>query len=167
MAGRKKGGNTAALVRELAEPIAARFGCQLWDVRFVKEGAEWFLRVFIDKPGGVSIDDCVDVTRALNDPLDALDPIDREYCLEVCSPGLGRELTRPEHFDAFTGAPVLVRLIRPLPDGRRELRGTLLCLEDGVVTVQPEGGGDPVALDRAAASKIRLLDDEDLDGGNE
>ena len=62
MAGRKKGGNTAALVRELAEPIAARFGCQLWDVRFVKEGAEWFLRVFIDKPGGVSIDDCVDVT---------------------------------------------------------------------------------------------------------
>ena len=78
MAGRKKGGNTAALVRELAEPIAARFGCQLWDVRFVKEGAEWFLRVFIDKPGGVSIDDCVDVTRALNDPLDALDPIDRE-----------------------------------------------------------------------------------------
>ena len=148
-------------------PIAARFGCQLWDVRFVKEGAEWFLRVFIDKPGGVSIDDCVDVTRALNDPLDALDPIDREYCLEVCSPGLGRELTRPEHFDAFTGAPVLVRLIRPLPDGRRELRGTLLGLEDGVVTVQPEGGGDPVALDRAAASKIRLLDDEDLDGGNE
>ena len=152
MAGRKKGGNTAALVRELAEPIAARFGCQLWDVRFVKEGAEGFLRVFIDKPGGVSIDDCVDVTRALNDPLDELDPIDREYCLEVCSPGLGRELTR---------------LIRPLPDGRRELRGTLLGLEDGVVTVQPEGGGDPVALDRAAASKIRLLDDEDLDGGNE
>ena len=165
LADRKKGGNTAAAVRRLAAPIAESLGYILWDVRFVKEGAAWYLRIFIDKPGGISIDDCVAMSRAVNDPLDELGPVDGEYCLEVCSPGLGRELTRPEHFAAFLGAPALARLIRPLPDGRRELRGTLSAYEDGAVTLETAEG--PVTLERGAASKIRLLDDEDADGGNE
>ena len=166
MAEKKKGGNTAEIVRQLAAPIAESLGYILWDVRFVKEGADWFLRIFIDKPGGVGIDDCVAMTRAVNDPLDELDPIAQEYCLEVCSPGLGRELTRPEHFAAFVGARVLARLIRPLPDGRRELRGTLLGYEENTITLDA-GGAEPVLLERAAVSKVRLLDDEDIDGGNE
>ena len=83
LAEKKKGGNTAAVVRQLAGPIAESLGYLLWDVRFVKEGADWFLRIYIDKPGGIGIDDCVAMSRAVNDPLDALDPIDREYCLEV------------------------------------------------------------------------------------
>ena len=166
MAEKKKGVNTAAIVRQLAAPIAESLGYILWDVRFVKEGADWFLRIFIDKPGGVGIDDCVAMTRAVNDPLDELDPIAQEYCLEVCSPGLGRELTRPEHFAAFVGARVLARLIRPLPDGRRELRGTLLGYEENTITLDA-GGAEPVLLERAAVSKVRLLDDEDIDGGNE
>ena len=102
---------------------------------------------------------------AVNDPLAALDPIDREYCLEGCAPGLGRELTRPEHFAAFLGAPVLARLIRPLPDGRREVRGTLTGYENNVMTLDVDGG-EPLTLEKAAVSKVRLLDDEDVDGGN-
>ena len=159
MASKKKGGNTAAVVRQLAEPIAQSLGYSLWDVRFVKEGAEWFLRLYIDKPGGVGIDDCVAMSRAVNDPLDELDPIDQEYCLEVCSPGLGRELTRPEHFAAFWGSPVRVRLIRPLEDGRREISGLLKSYEDGVIVLEPEEGG-PVSIEKTAASRVRLLDDD-------
>ena len=70
-----KGGNTVAVVRELAKPIAEELGLEIWDVRFLKEGSQWYLRIFIDKEGGVSIDDCVDFTHAINKPLDEADPI--------------------------------------------------------------------------------------------
>lgn len=106
-------GGAAAVCRALAEPLAQRLGLRIWDVRFVKEGADWYLRVFIDREGGVSIDDCVDLSRLLSPALDEADPIDCSYCLEVSSPGVERELTRPEHFEAYTGRPVTVRLIRP------------------------------------------------------
>ena len=86
-----------------------------------KRGRYWYLRIFIDRPEGITLDECEAMSRAINDPLDRLDPIDQEYCLEVCSPGIHRELTRPEHFAAFLGAVVSVRLICPLEDGRREL----------------------------------------------
>ena len=92
-------------IRALAAPIAKELGYDLWDVRFVKEGAEWYLRIFIDKPDGIGIDDCVAMSRAINDPLDRLDPIDQAYCLEVCSPGLNRELTRDEHFGGSSDSP--------------------------------------------------------------
>ena len=84
-------------------------GVTLWDVRFVKEGADWYLRVIIDKPDGVDINDCVDMTHLLSPALDKADPIAQSYCLEVMSPGIERELTRPEHFEAFEGEPVTVR----------------------------------------------------------
>ena len=123
---RKKGGNTVAQVWELAKPLAEELGLTLWDVRFVKEGAQWYLRIFIDKEDGVGIDDCVAMSHAIDKPLDELDPIHQAYCLEVCSPGIDRELVRPEHFEAFMGAPVRVRLIRPMEDGTREFLGLLL-----------------------------------------
>jgi ribosome maturation factor RimP len=85
-------------------------GLSLWDVRYVKEGAQWYLRIFIDKPDGVSIDDCEKVSRAVNDPLDALDPIENAYCLEVCSPGIERELKCIEHIEACEGWDVEVKL---------------------------------------------------------
>lgn len=153
------------LVRALAEPIAARLGYSLWDVRFVKEGAEWYLRIFIDKPEGIGIDDCVAMSRAVNDPLDELDPIEQAYCLEVCSPGMNRELTREEHFQAFLEWPVEVRLIRPLEDGRRELNGILLGYENGEMTIDT-GEEHPLHLARTAVSRVRLADD-DISGGNE
>ena len=168
MAGRKTGGNTVEQIRALAAPIAKELGYDLWDVRFVKEGAEWYLRIFIDKPDGIGIDDCVAMSRAINDPLDRLDPIDQAYCLEVCSPGLNRELTRDEHFEAFLGWPVEVRLIRPLEDGRRELTGILEEYSGGpggelLLHMEEE---EPLRIARAAVSRVRLSDDE-ISGGME
>ncbi len=94
----------------MCEPIVNSLGLELWDVRYLKEGAQWYLRVFIDKQEGVTIEDCENVSRAIDEPLDQLDPVDQSYCLEVCSPGLERELVRPEHFQRFEGWPVLVKL---------------------------------------------------------
>ncbi len=150
----------------LAQPIAQQLGYSLWDVRFVKEGSEWYLRIFIDKPEGIGIDDCVAMSRAINDPLDRLDPIEQAYCLEVCSPGMNRELTREEHFQAFLGWPVEVRLIRPLEDGRRELLGVLVSASQGEITVDA-GEGEPLCLAKAAVSRVRLAEDERSEGEEE
>lgn len=126
--GKKKSG-VAERVWEMAEPLAAGLGLSIWDVQFLKEGADWFLRIFIDKEEGVGIDDCVDMSRAIDPVLDREDPIPQEYNLEVSSPGMNRKLTRPQHFEAFLGAPVQVKLIRPLEDGRRVLQGELTRAE--------------------------------------
>ena len=125
MPAKGKGGNTVRKVWEIAEPLAQNLGLELWDIRFEKEGANWYLRIFIDKDGGVSIDDCVDMSHALDKPLDDEDPIEQSYCLEVCSPGIERELTRPEHFQQFIGADIMVKLIRPIPEIGKELFGKL------------------------------------------
>ena len=158
MAAKGKGGNTVAAVTAIAQPIAEQLGLRLWDVRFVKEGADWFLRVFIDKDGGVGIDDCVAMSHALDKPLDEADPIEQSYCLEVSSPGTDRELTKAAHFEACLGERVRVRLIRPLDDGRRELGGVLTSLDkDGFVIVS---GEESLALSRKEVSWVRL-DDSD------
>lgn len=129
---KKKRGSTTDIVRALAQPLAAELGLTIWDVTFTKEGADWYLRIFIDKPEGVSIDDCVDLTHAINPVLDKEDPIPQEYMLEVSSPGINRKLTRQEHFEAFLEAPVRVKLIRPLENGVRELEGILIdVMENG------------------------------------
>lgn len=131
--------NTVEAVSELVKPIIEDMGLTLWDVRFVKEGSVWYLRVFIDKDSGITIDDCENVTRAIDQPLDELDPIEQNYMLEVSSPGIERELTRPEHFDAFLGAPVMLKLIRPDEKGVRELKGTLIAHDKDTVTVTLDG----------------------------
>lgn len=127
--------NVVSIVREIAQPIAEELGLRLWDVRFVKEGASWYLRVFIDKDSGIDINDCVDMTHALNGPLDEKDPIEVSYCLEVSSPGIERDLTRDEHFEAMTGRKIKLRLIRPDENKQREFSGTLSKYEDGNITV--------------------------------
>lgn len=164
MAGKKStgGAGIAAVCRALAEPLVAELGLSLWDVRFVKEGADWFLRYTIDKPEGVSIDDCVALTHLLNPVLDKADPIPQAYCLEVMSPGIERELTRPEHFEAFKGEPVTVRLIRPDSDGAREFVGRLLGLDDGTLSLEFEGG-EQRQFSRKDISAVRAVDlwDED------
>lgn len=138
MASKKKGGNTVAAVTAIAEPIAEQLGLKLWDVRFVKEGAQWYLRVFIDKEGGVGIDDCVDMSHALDKPLDEADPIEQAYCLEVSSPGTDRELSRPAHFEAYLGEKIIVRLIRPLETGERELHCKLVAHDNEGFTVETD-----------------------------
>ena len=158
----KKKGNVAQRVWELAEPLAKELGLSLWDVQFVKEGADWFLRVFIDKEEGVSIDDCVDMTHALSPVLDKEDPISQEYLLEVSSPGLERRLTRPEHFAAYVGRPVRARLIRPLESGERELCGVLLGVdEEGRLELQLDEDTS-VTLEKKECSSVHSVD-EDLE----
>ncbi len=153
-----KGGSTVQTVCALAQPVADELGVSLWDVRFLKEGATWVLRIFIDKEGGVSIDDCVDFTHAINPVLDAADPIEQAYCLEVSSPGIERELTREAHFEACRGQKIKLRTIRPV-DGARDFSGVLEDYADGALTLRfPDGGG--LTLDKKETAWVKLDDFE-------
>lgn len=117
-----------SLVKETVESC----GVTLWDVRFVKEGASHYLRIFIDKPEGININDCTDVSHAVDPIIDEADPIDCPYYLEVCSPGIERELTRPEHFTASIGKTVTIKLFKAL-DGKKEFIGVLKSYDGGIV----------------------------------
>ena len=152
-------GNTVSVCYALAEPIAQELGLSLWDVRFVKEGAQWYLRYIIDKEGGVDINDCAALSRRLSPLLDEKDPIPQSYCLEVMSPGIERELTRPGHFEAFLDWPVVVRLIRPL-DGVREFAGYLRNYADGEITIEEEDGTVRMFTQKEIAL-VHVLDDVD------
>ena len=132
-----KGGNTVKAVWDIVEPFAEELGLIIWDVRFLKEGSSWYLRIFIDKDGGVSIDDCVDLTHAINKPLDEADPIEQAYFLEVSSPGVERDLVRDEHFEAYIGEKIKVKMIRPV-EGKREFSGILSDYSDGNITISFE-----------------------------
>lgn len=145
-------------VRTLAEPIAAECGVEIWDVRFVKEGAEKYLRIFIDKEEGVSIDDCEAVSRALDEPLEKNDPIKEPYILEVSSPGLERELTRAEHFDRFIGADIMVRLIRPMEVLGRDFCGVLTAHDKDTVTVTDHSGENQVTINKKDTAWVKLDD---------
>ena len=122
------------VVARLAAPVVEQCGCTLWDVEYVKEAGEWFLRLYIDKEGGVGIEDCEAVSRPVSDLLDEADPIQSGYTFEVSSAGLDRTLRKPEHFASCMGQQVDVRFYRPV-DGRKEYTGTLTGYEDGDVTV--------------------------------
>lgn len=128
---------TAVKVTALIKDQIEGLGLTLWDVKFVKEGASWYLRVFIDKDGGVDINDCTDASRLIDPILDKADPISVSYYLEVCSPGLERELTEDWHFQKYKGENVLIKLIRP-KNKKREFKGTLLSY-DGNVTALCDG----------------------------
>ena len=155
---KSKGGLTVSKVWELCEPIVENLGLKLWDVRYLKEGADWFLRVYIDKPEGVDITDCEKVSRAINDPLDELDPIDNAYCLEVCSPGIERELVRDEHFEQFIGADIMVKMRRPIEGIGKEFDGVLKSYEDGMVTINDHSGENEVTISKKDAAWIKLDD---------
>ena len=140
-------------VAALALPIVEAAGCTLWDVEYVKEAGTWFLRVFIDREGGVSIDDCEAVSRPLSDLLDEADPIEGSYTFEVSSAGADRALKKPEHFAKYLGAEVEVKLYRPR-EGRKELVGTLKDYRDGDVVL--ESGGAETVLTRQEIALVRL-----------
>ena len=136
-------------VAELARPIVERAGCTLWDVEYVKEAGEWFLRVYIDREGGVDLDCCEAVSRPLSDALDEADPIPGSYTFEVSSAGLGRALKRPEHFALCMGRRVDLRLYRPV-EGAKERTGILTGYEDGAVSV------DGVRFEKKDVAQVRL-----------
>ena len=156
-----KGKKATEIVEEIVKPVCDEMGLILWDVRFEKEGSDWFLRVFIDKDDeGVYIDECVDLSRAVVPLLDEADPIKQSYNFEVSSAGLGRKLTKPFHFEKKIGQTVLARYIRAV-DGVKEVRGELKAYNDGVITIEKEDGMsvDVIVKD---TSYVKLCDDEDL-----
>ncbi len=127
----------------------------LWDVRFVKEGANWYLRVIIDSENGISIDDCTNVHHAIDPILDEADPIDKSYYLEVCSPGLERELTRDFHFEALKGEKVKLKLYKA-KDGVKEFFGTLVSGNKDAVALRVDDA--PTEFLRSEISFIKLDD---------
>ena len=157
---KQAGGNTARRVEALVRPVVEGMGLRLWDVVFEKEGPDWYLRVLIDRDGTMDTDTCADVSHALDPILDEADPIPQSYYLEVGSPGLGRRLTRPEHYDAMMGQKIRLRLYRPDASGRRDLAGILTAREEDTITIETEAGPAQVAL--SAITMARLCDDEDL-----
>ena len=149
-------GNTVSRVIELVTPFADELGLELWDVRFVKEGTDWYLRIFIDKEGGVSIDDCVDLTHAIAKPLDEADPISQSYTLEVSSPGIERELIADRHFEKYIGSPVMLRLIRPI-DKVRDFNAVLKAYNNGEITFTLENG-EELTVNKKETSYVKLDD---------
>lgn len=152
----KKAG-VAELVYTAAKPLAEGMGLVLWDVLFVKEGASWFLRIIIDKEGGVSIDDCERLSRALDPVIDELDPTELEYYLEVSSPGLGRRLRTDAHLAAYVGRGVVVKLYAACEAGR-EFQGTLISFDAESATVRV--GERDIRLERKNTAAIKADDDD-------
>ena len=140
-------------VAALAQPVVEAQGCSLWDVEYVREGADYFLRVYIDKDGGVDINDCEAVSRAMDPILDEADPISGSYHFEVCSAGLERVLKRPGDFQKFLGSPVTVKLYRPY-NGLKELPCTLTGYDDGRITV--EMNKQTITFEKSQVALVRL-----------
>ena len=150
MAKRKQ---TEELVEKLLEPIAEAHGVRIYDVEYVKEGQEYYLRAYIDKDGGVNILDCEAISRALSDILDEADPIESSYIFEVASAGAERPLKRPGDFEQFMGSPVLLKTYKPV-DGRKEFSGDLAGYDNGAVTLRI--GEEEKRFEKDAVALVRL-----------
>ena len=142
------------LTARLAAPIVEEQGCSLWDVEYVKEAGTWYLRVLIDKEGGVDILDCEAVSRKVSDLLDQADPIEGSYTFEVSSAGAERPLKRPSDFERFLGSPVLVKTYKP-KDGRKEFAGVLAGYDNGAVLLDM-GGAEPLRFEKPELALVRL-----------
>lgn len=140
-------------VWQFSEPLVEACGCSLWDVEYVREGGEWYLRLYIDKEGGVDINDCEAVSRAVDPVLDEKDPIPESYRFEVCSAGLERTLKRASDFERFMGSAVLVKLYRP-KDGSKEFAGVLKDYEDGDVIITC--GNQELRFEKSEVALVRL-----------
>lgn len=140
-------------VLQLAKPVVEEEGCSLWDVEYVREAGTRYLRVYIDKEGGVSIDDCERISRRLDPILDEADPIPESYVFEVGSAGAERELKRPSDFEQFMGSEVEVRLYQPV-DGQKVYVGTLAGYENGTVTISV--GKNTRSFNQAQTAQVRL-----------
>ncbi len=125
------------IVAELAQPVVELADCELVDVVYEKEGSDWFLRVYIDKPGGVTLDDCEKISRPLNEILDEKDPIPQAYYLEVSSPGLERQLKKPRDFERALGNLVEIKLYKAV-DNRKRYEGELISYDGNVLAIKTE-----------------------------
>jgi len=140
-------------VAELAKPVVEEEGCSLWDVEYVREAGSWYLRLLIDKEGGVGIDDCERISRRMDPILDEADPIPSAYVFEVGSAGAERELKRPDDFRQFMGHEVELRCYQPV-NGNKSFVGTLSGYEDGAVTIT--SGKENRSFDKSQIAQVRL-----------
>ncbi len=138
---------------QLLAPIAERNGVEIYDVEYVKEGSDWYLRAYIDKPEGVTINDCENVSRALSDVLDAEDYIADAYILEVSSPGLGRTLKKDRHLEKSLGKEIEVKTYKPI-DKQKEFSGILKAYDAETITIEEEGAER--VFQRSDVALIRL-----------
>ena len=140
-------------VAALAKPVVEEEGCTLWDVEYVREAGAWYLRVFVDKEGGLSINDCERISRRLDPMLDEADPIPDSYVFEVGSAGAERELKRPGDFEQFLGSEVELRLYQPV-NGSKSFVGKLKAYDNGDVTI--ENGSTELRFDKGKIAQVRL-----------
>lgn len=138
-------------------PILEEKGYEMVDVEYVKEGSNWYLRAYVDKPGGITINDLESVSRKLSDLLDEKDFISDAYILEVSSPGLGRPLKKDRDFDRSIGEEVEVHLYRSL-DGNKQYVGLLKSYDKETITIEDEEGSE-IELDRVNVSLVKLTID--------
>ena len=143
------------LTAELAAPVIAERGCTLWDVEYVKEAGTWYLRILLDKEGGVDILDCEEISRKVSDLLDEADPIEGSYTLEVGSAGAERTLKRPADFQRFLGSPVLVKLYRAR-EGRKEFAGHLKAYDEATGDVTVTVGKQELVFPKKETALVRL-----------
>ena len=143
------------LTAELAAPAIAEQGCTLWDVEYVKEAGTWYLRILLDKEGGVDILDCEEISRKVSDLLDKADPIERSYSLEVGYAGAGRALKRPSDFQQFLGSPGLVKLYRAR-EGRKEFAGYLKRYDEASGDVTVTVGEQDLVFSKKETALVRL-----------
>ena len=141
---------------KLLVPIAEKYGVEIYDVEYVKEGSDWYLRAYIDKPEGVNINDCENVSRALSDVLDAEDYIEDAYILEVSSPGLGRTLKKDRHLEKSLGEEVEIRTYKPI-DKQKEFAGILKAYDKDTITIEEDS--EERVFARADIALIRLAFD--------
>lgn len=146
--------NIAERVTAIADPLAEKLGFELVDVEYVKEGSQMILRVFIDREGGITLDHCQEMSHALSDELDRVDPIEQSYHLEVSSPGIERPLKKDEDFVRFAGKPVSIKLFAPL-EGKKKYGGILRGLEEGEILLEVENN-NLVRIPRTQVAKANL-----------
>lgn len=128
--------NVFEIIYPIAKPIADELGLEIWDIKLVKEGPNQYLRVFIDSEDGITLDDCENMSRALDAPLDELDPIPDFYFLEVCSPGIERELSKDKHLEKYIGYSIKIRLIRPNENNEKEIFGILKAFDKDTIEIE-------------------------------
>jgi ribosome maturation factor RimP len=142
-----------SIAAEIAVPIVRKHSFELVDVEYVKECTNWYLRIYIDKPGGITIDDCQVVSEELSKKIDDRDPVKQSYFLEVSSPGLERPLKTERDFERYKGEKVLVKLYEPVA-GEKEFKGKLEGLVEGKIVIN-KNGNEPMEFERHKVALVR------------
>lgn len=140
-------------IYDLSLPIVNELGYKLYDVMYVKEGKEYYLRIFIDHENGIDLDDCEKVSNRISDMLDEVDPISTQYNLEVSSCGLERHLREIEHYEAAIDKNIELNLFKPV-NGKKQISGILTDANNGVITVTLENEKIELKIDDVSSAKI-------------